>query len=185
MKLRSQIFLFILLVVNIQCRKSSSQPNILPPVTQEGMNTFGCKVNGVVWVPYFQCTILTGGCKELGFRVYYQDTTNKLPIYFTLDVQRLISDTLFTSFGMYTDGQQINNTGNVIDSVLVIYTRGTTQYSNLLPNLKTGAFNITKLDTVNNIVSGTFSFALHDISGDSVVVTDGRFDLTYNACLCH
>jgi hypothetical protein len=26
--------------------------NVLPPITQEGANTFGCKVNGEVWLPY-------------------------------------------------------------------------------------------------------------------------------------
>jgi hypothetical protein len=25
--------------------------NVLPPITHEGKNTFGCKVNGEVWVP--------------------------------------------------------------------------------------------------------------------------------------
>jgi hypothetical protein len=178
-------FLLLLLVTNPQCKKSSPPPNVLPPMTQEGKNTFGCKVNGEVWTPYFECTVLTGSCKELGFGVYHNASMTKLPVYFTLSVRRVTRDTLFTSFDMYTDGEQINNTGNVIDSVFVIYTKGTTQFSNLLPNHKSGTFNVTKLDTVGNILSGTFSFTLHDISGDSVIVTDGRFDMTYNACLCH
>ncbi len=183
--LRSFGILLIFLIANTQCKKSTPPPNILPPMTREGMNTFGCKVNGEVWTPYFECTVFTGSCKELGFEVYHNDSMTKLPVYFFLNVRRETSDTLFTSFGMYTLGKQINSTGNVIDSVFVIYIRDTTQFSNFLPNHQSGAFNITKLDTAGNIMSGTFSFTLHDIAGDSVVITDGRFDLAYNACLCH
>ncbi len=185
MTLISFSFLLLFLFANSQCKKSASPPNILPPATQEGKNTFGCKVDGEVWTPYFDCSILSGNCNELGFAVYYNASKTKLPIYFTFTVRSVISDTLFTSFDIYTSQQQINNTGNVIDSVSVIYTRGTTQFSNLLPNRKSGSFNITKLDTVGSILSGIFSFTLHDITGDSVVITDGRFDLAYNACLCH
>jgi hypothetical protein len=43
----------------------------------------------------------------------------------------------------------------------------------------TGSVTITKLDTVNNIVSGTFEFdaASTDDSAEPINVTDGRFDL--------
>jgi len=126
-----------------------------------------------------------GSCKELGFDVYHNASMTKLPVYFTLGVQKLTNDSSSTTFVIYTDGQQINHTGNVIDSVLVVYETDNDEYGNLWPGPKSGAFNITKLDTVNNIMSGIFSFTLYDNSGDSVIVTDGRFDLTYNACICH
>ncbi|HWY34933.1 MAG TPA: hypothetical protein VNX68_09820, partial [Nitrosopumilaceae archaeon] len=48
---------------------------------------------------------------------------------------------------------------------------------------------ISKLDTVNKIVSGTFAFTLYGVIGidtlDSVVVTNGRYDLqlgNYSRC---
>ncbi len=47
--------------------------------------------------------------------------------------------------------------------------------------------NITKLDTVNNILSGTFKFKLYRGANDkitnradSLVITDGRFDIRYS-----
>jgi hypothetical protein len=178
-------FLVMLLLIHTHCKKSSPPPNILPPVTQEGKNTFGCRVNGEVWIPYFSCTVRTGTCKELGFGVYHNDTISKLPIYFTLTVRRTIGDTLYSSFDMYTDGTRITNTGNVIDSVFLIYTKGTKHFTNFPPNRRSGFLNLSKLDTVNHIMAGAFSFRLYDTGGDSVLVTDGRFDLTYNACLCH
>jgi hypothetical protein len=178
-------FLFLLLGSNTHCRKSSPPPNILPPVTQEGKNTFGCKVKGEVWIPYFHCTVFTGSCKELGFSVYHSDTTHQLPLYFSLSTRRATSDTTFSSFDLYSVGA-INKTGNVIDSVVILYhALGSSEYYRYPPSNTSGVLNFTKLDTINRIIAGTFSFTLYNTWNDSVVVTDGRFDLTYNACLCH
>jgi len=177
--------LLFLSVVYIQCRKSSPPPNILPPVTQEGKNTFGCKVNGDVWIPYFHCTVFTGSCKELGFSVYHSDTTHQLPLYFSLSTQRATSDTTFSFFDLFSVGAN-NKTGNVIDSVVILYhALGSSEYYRYPSSNTSGVLNFTKLDTINHIISGTFSFTLYNTWNDSVVVTDGRFDLTYNTCLCH
>ena len=40
-------------------------PATLPPITQEGKNTFGCKVDGEVWVPYYKCGGTGNPCGEL------------------------------------------------------------------------------------------------------------------------
>ena len=178
--------LLILLFTSLHCKKSPPPPIILPAVSQEGKNIFGCKVNGEIWIPYFQCTVFTGPCKELGIDVYSHDTLSFLPLNFILTVRNTAgSDTSFSSFDMYTVGAGISGTGNIIDSVKLIYTNRLTQYSNLSPNRTTGVLNLTKLDSINHIMSGNFSFTLYNVNGDSVVVSDGRFDLTFNTCLCH
>jgi hypothetical protein len=175
-------FLLLLLVANIQCKKSAPPPNILPPVTQEGKNTFGCKVNGEVWTPYSTCNVFYGRrCKELGFEVRQSDSLHKLPISFNLGTA---SDTDSSSFLMYTPATNITQTGNVIDSVVLLFFKSGSQFYHYPPSYTSGAVNVTKLDTVNHIMSGTFSFTLYNSNGDSAVVTDGRFDLTFNACLC-
>ncbi|HEX4876356.1 MAG TPA: DUF6252 family protein, partial [Chitinophagaceae bacterium] len=45
----------------------------------------------------------------------------------------------------------------------------------------TGTVTITKLDTVNFIVSGTFQFTASDISGSDppITVSEGRFDIDF------
>jgi hypothetical protein len=180
--------LFLLLVVHLQCNKkccTMPEPDILPPVTQEGKNTFGCRVNGEVWTPWFQCTVRTGNCKELGFGVSHADTAAQLPLDFTLSVRRSLVDTVFSAFDMYTGGAKIKGTGNVMDSVVLLYFSGSDEYYRFPPGNTSGVFNLTKIDTVNRIIAGTFSFTLYNTRGDSVVVTEGRFDLIYNACLCH
>ncbi len=180
-------FLLILLVANLQCRKSAPPPNILPPMTQEGKNTFGCMVNGEVWIPYYQCGLINfNPCEELRSVVTPFDTTSKLPFEFDLFASRKIGEGSFSSFIIRTG---ILKTGNLDSSFIVMYIRDSVGYYPQYPLSKaSNAITITKLDTINQIISGTFYFTLYgnyNPTGDSVVITDGRFDVTYNACLCH
>ena len=43
----------------------------------------------------------------------------------------------------------------------------------------TGRLQITFLDTIQQIVSGTFSFNVTDREGQVIYITDGRFDMHY------
>ena len=119
---------------------------------------------------------------ELDFEVFHIDTLHKLPISFYLETE---NNTDSSGFEMLTFGTNIMQTGNIIDSVDLVFFKLGSQYYNHPPNHSSGVVNITKLDTVNNIISGIFAFTLYKSTDDSVAVTDGRFDLTYNACLCH
>jgi hypothetical protein len=180
------LYLMLFCITGIQCKKSSSSGNILPPVTQEGKNTFGCRVNGLVWTPYSVCHIGFGSpCRELGFQVDQWDSLHKLPIGFVLGAARSEEPMANSSFVFYALYPMINRTGNVADSLVIIYYKDSTQYGHVPSASFPGSFNITKLDTVNQIVAGVFSFVLYKSGGDSVVITDGRFDLTYNVCHCH
>jgi hypothetical protein len=43
-----------------------------------------------------------------------------------------------------------------------------------------GAMNITRLDTVSQIISGTFYFdCINEETNDTLHITDGRFDMHY------
>lgn len=179
-------FLILILASEIQCKKSAPPKDQLPPITQDGNNSFGCRVNGVIWVPHFNCSVFTGNCKELGLEVFQGDSISKLPISFTLGVKRTGSDGTNSSFIMYSPLANVNQTGNIFDSIVVLYQRDTASYYyHFPPSYTLGAVNLTKLDTINNIIAGTFYFTLHNSAGDSVVITDGRFDLNFKACLCH
>jgi hypothetical protein len=79
----------------------------------------------------------------------------------------------------------INQTGQITGySFSVSYTRDSLTYMQN-SQFDFSVLNITKLDTVNQIISGTFNTTLYDPKGDSVVISDGRFDVMYNACVCH
>jgi len=67
-----------------------------------------------------------------------------------------------------------SNTG-VFNSNLRNYTTGEDKY--------VGEFTITKLDTVNYIISGTFWFDAVSEDGEVVEIREGRFDIKDFCCL--
>ena len=187
LKLSLSSFLLILLIANLHCKKSAPPSNILPPMTQEGKNTFGSIVNGEVWIPYYQCGLINflTKCKELHTDVYKVDSTINLPLDFELSTSREIKTG--GSFSSFMFGATVLKTGK-FDSVLIVtYVKDSISYRPQYPlGNASNAITVTKIDTIKQIISGTFYFTLYSFShDDSLVVTDGRFDVTYNACLCH
>lgn len=116
------------------------------------------------------------------------DTTSKLPLDVKISASRSIgSGGSFTGFIIWT---RITKAVNVGSYFTIRFVRDSVTYNPLYPiNNASNAINITKIDTVNQIISGTFKFTLYGpygpANGDSVVVTDGRFDVTFNTCHCH
>jgi len=176
------------------CKKSNTSGNSLPPITQEGKNTFGCKVDGKVWVPAWPCIDIVGGTAEILYSILPANTSSSLPLVwvsicgnyqnnestFNLQQAPTLSDHL------------IYHEGNIIDSIAIVYyTAPFKKYQNFnYPGYTSPRyFNITKLDTINKIISGVFAFTLYGQNGlsgtDSVVITEGRFDFqigNYSRC---
>ena len=168
------------------CRKDI--PDTLPPITQIGANTFGCKINGQVWVPYFPCSEDPSGCSELAFTVtqlYPPDTLN--PLSFGLEGGNVENGHTYLGISCLGDSDYnitgktgtISQTGNHWDSLSVTYICDSGFYfsSGYRTGYHTPGDNvtITKFDPVKRIISGTFSCTLY--GGNSpIVITDGRFD---------
>jgi hypothetical protein len=182
------------IVCGIACKKSTPSPT-LPPITEEGKNTFGCKVNGQVWVPYLRCSDFAAGEAELGYIINPINTYSSLPISIWLQAGNYANgQTVFNFQQNYSLSDHIYGPGNIIDSLIINFsTGGWPIYSNfqIYPTQNTARFlQISKLDTINKIVSGIFAFTLYSRTGvantlDSVVITDGRFDLqigSYSRC---
>jgi hypothetical protein len=172
-----------LLLLLTQCKKNSLElakpEDQLPPATQTGARTFGCLLNGQLWVP-------SGNSGMPNFRVTYD------PAYDggNLDIRtyRVINGTQQTQFlslgfnqisqpGTYrfqsvitslTTPHNIDfNDGNGDACYEFISHRGTTTR---------GELTITRLDKQQGIVSGTFAFTLLQPGCDTIRVTKGRFD---------
>jgi hypothetical protein len=149
----------------------------LPPITQEGRNTIGFKVNGKVWVPEVKSgwspTPLEKLCTDL-----YGDANT-----FYIDANRFIVGSEPTN-GLFFKIENLNSTGEYFGTtnlVMLRYSYGEKGYSPILD--KPAELKITKLDTENKIISGTFYFtATEDITGEVVTITDGRFDIKYRYC---
>lgn len=197
MKISSRIIILIAIcyvVCSIACKKSTPTAS-LPPITEEGKNTFGCKINGQVWVPYLRCSAFTPGETELGYIIKPINSSSSLPISIWLQAGNYANgQTLFSFQQNYSLSDHIYATGNIIDSLIINFsTGGWPIYSNyqIYQDQTSPRFlQISKLDTINKIISGTFAFTLYSMTGvpntlDSVVITDGRFDLqigSYSRC---
>lgn len=177
MNKKAIIILFITLpFICLVCRKDSEIDPKLPPATQEGKNTFGCKVNGKVWLPDIRKYTFYV-IDELEANYYTYDSNMYIhAIYWTNDIQESIYLSLQTFSGegkYYLRTKYKADHGyffREIDSVSKIY------YTN---DTIGGQVEITKFDTINQIVSGIFFFnAVNDI-GQIVDISDGRFDVIY------
>ncbi len=181
--------LFLLVLVScLQCRKERNKPpTTLPPITQEGKNTFGCKVNGQVWVPYYKCGGSGNPCGEIYTEIFPLSTQDKLPI--RIDMNATQRRDTRTDFQISTkQGISLYTTGNKIDSITISYynykNNSFDPYTNNLVISSNNKFEITKLDTVNRIISGVFDLVLYKSFTDSIHITEGRFDLKFQACKC-
>lgn len=183
MRILSQIFLLGLLLLGNGCKKNNNDDE-LPPLTFEGKNTIGCKINGEPWLPK--------GSSSGGIIVYptkggYYAVFNSPLIHIWI---------------------QTNNPSGYID----LFVKNTDSYNHIRPgkyyfnknteslpfgsgekrsygkywvnnkeyttdSLHNGWIDIIKSDSVNKIISGRFEFDAYNPSDGRVyIITDGRFD---------
>ncbi len=147
-----------LLTTGMQCKKTSdtTKEEVLPAETQTGKQTFGCLVNGEVWLP----------------KTSYVSSPLTASIQFNI-----------LSIGVRRDNENIVfGIRNLSDKgVYPFKGDNSVQYAvsgNRFVSYE-GEINITKYDKQLNIISGTFNFKAKNVAGDIVVVKDGRFDLNY------
>jgi len=181
----SRIITLILLSGSLffsSCKKHVVKPvdqlSLLPPATQTGAGTFGCLVNGQAFIPkdrsiiegpLLQCNyiLLNGGYY---FQLVLVNSVNGL-----VTGMRVGTDSLAIAQGqnyhLITSGM-----GNA-DAAYNL--TGTENRSYVTSSSVSGILTITKLDPVNQIVSGTFYFKAINAPGDTVNVTNGRFDMPY------
>jgi hypothetical protein len=179
----TMVFLFI----NQSCKKSYPPQPTLPPITQQGYNTFGCMVDDHLWLPNAKCNFFPDRCRAISVIVSPQNNGTRLPVGIRIMAMG-ISGGESSSFVIQTKNpgnpspNLIFRPGNIYDSLDIEYQEWPFIYQGF--NIRPGTFEITKLDTLKGIISGTFAFTLHANYRDSIVVTDGRFDLQFSVCKC-
>lgn len=141
----------------------------LPPATQTGQRTFGCLVNGQAWTPAgnpFGAPLFTADYHNRNLyltadrAVITNGITSKQRIQFEIDS--------LDRPGAFILKNATSRTAELSDSEKsCLFTTAATQPATVI---------ITRLDPVNRVVSGTFSFTLATPSCGQVIVTDGRFD---------
>ena len=176
------LILILFFLSACSCGRNSddnSTQNTLPPATQTGANTIGCLVNGEVFLPHQNNP--TGPSAT---HCHYQFVNNEWNFslgYFN-DKQNPLR-----SIGIFGNGIKLhsniiyplgknNGIGNA--SLYGYYGKNGTP-SFYTDNISTGELKITKLDSINYIISGTFWFDAINSNGQKVQIRDGRFDMQY------
>jgi hypothetical protein len=178
--MKSKLLYILLFIVFCSCNDDDDQPRTaleqLPPATQTGEQTFACLIDGEPFIPpifgnnapraFYQFVdgaytfVLRGG---LGGSLSLQSVTVG-----GIDVNALQE----MSYPLYDEASG-NHFGEYNIGGGLTY-RGTATPNN------PGILNITKIDTENFIISGTFEFEAEEINtGEIIKITEGRFDLNY------
>ena len=157
-----------------------------PEVTTQGLNTFGCKINGKEWVPCVDMYAVWSNLRPLDCRVTESDGSNAL----SLSLIRSIQDTTFSdtnsdmliSMGLWPLMEGIQNVPVDFDYAAIdvfSFEEPHIRYE-IIDTTSNNFFNIIRLDTSKNIISGTFQITVIDeASGKKIELTEGRFDITY------
>jgi hypothetical protein len=154
------------------CEFIEPKPISLPEATQTGANTFGCKVNGEIWVANGNSNyrsiasnaynVETGGFEVFGYNT--KDFEGRTSV--RAGCNNCFGVGVYTDFDIYPhyfSGSigDIDQGGGHIDT--------------------TGSsfVEITRFDLENRIISGTFEYDLYDKeNGQKIKITEGRFDLS-------
>lgn len=138
----------------------------LPDITTSGKGTFGCKVNGKIWLTkggwLSPATTLGYFNQELTVVGYNSDYEQRVNI----SLKPLI-DSGFYAF----------ETTNFSTS-RVLYRMDENNLFTKEPVSK-GYIYIKRFDLLTGVISGTFAFDAYNSRGDTVHITEGRFDLRF------
>ncbi len=171
------------------CAKKPISPKVLPSITQKGLNTFGCLVDGGV--------IINEGGDNIGQRGnfsmhYYKDSVYhfRFDIFDYYSYLPLNDEIHFTRIGFASNGIQLHTKDKIklanfffldskLDSLYGYATFSVGDNYITKPPIS-GEVNISSVDTIHHIIAGTFNFqAIGTYSGKVISVTDGRFDGRY------
>jgi hypothetical protein len=176
MKNRVIFCLLLMSLVVVSCKKDIGE---LPPATESGANTFGCKIDGSFWVPAGFGIVPTAPILEArmaGTELYINArnfSSSPTESEFEIYIKNLIGT---GNYNLSTGASHPDYSGNYAYYVHRKYTPDnewvtTPPYS--------GTVTITKIDTTNHFVSGTFEFHAINLynAPQAIAVTDGRFDV--------
>ncbi len=179
------LLLICLTTSNCKKHKTTADPvSQLPPETQVGANTFGCLVNGEVFLPKGPSL---NPILQCAYQYLYTNSSNGYFFQLSANAKGKKECELF-SVSIGTNSLQIVE-GKTYELVNYDKGRSAAQYSYFFTcgqftnyntsNEVVGQLNIKRFDEINQVASGTFWFNAVNSNGDTVHVTDGRFDMQF------
>ncbi len=190
MKHKLIITLLLPFLFAASCSKDDTlEPDQLPPITQEGLNTFGCIINGEVMMPKDSPGSLFGFPAK-GLVVKYRNDTqhffniisrnrDKNYTYIYMYIPALISTGTY-NFGL-SNGRESPLDSPPHPHAYIIKRNKDDIRTFYYSYSNSGQIHITRFDTINTIVSGTFELRAFDVDNpsDTIQITQGRFDVNW------
>ena len=174
-----KILLVCTLAVLTACSKEITE---LPEATQTGAHTFGARVNGELWGP--QGFGIAPSAPLLEAKYYFDQTSYLINVR---NFSKQPTETEMEIFLMgvngpgtyYLNTTTTRNPGNRVSYAHYVERKLNPVNEWITSAQHTGSVTITKADTVNRILSGTFEFRAGTILGtaEPLNVTEGRFDI--------
>jgi hypothetical protein len=173
-------FLAFTLLLSFSCEKNNifnpKPPDELPPATMTGANTFGCLVNGEVWRPYIEGANIWESALNVKHDRGWVDCDQ---LFIGATRQLFGDDSLYQTIiiNVWCPELGENKITPAKGAFHDFYINSPCSYRYRVDTLSPYIINITKLDTANNIASGTFEFtAINNECPDTIRITQGRFD---------
>ena len=173
------IFIIVIVIALPACKKSKNfDVDSLPPITQEGKNTFGCLINGKVYVPrgfeqnkpnYQVHVDPTFNDGSFGVKFFNKSTDKRIDLTVGSDSIRSTGNFIITNTSRARCLFAVNGTSSNPKCIV---------FSQYNPT-STGFLKITRYDLINGIFSGEFEFHFYNPDcgiGDTIHITQGRFD---------
>lgn len=154
--------LFVLFLIT-SCESLINPEPELPPITTEGKNTFGCLVNGEVWLPKGginnpKLNVSLSNSGEFELQAFRDADRETIQLYF-IDCCDENLNSEINSFPFSAAAANLGDCFFETDS-------------------SAGHFEILEYSPRDFIMAGTFEFTIED-ECDTIRVTEGRFDVRY------
>ncbi|MBI9068382.1 MAG: hypothetical protein JEZ09_13895 [Salinivirgaceae bacterium] len=168
------LVVFLIVFIHFSCKKEELTLTPLPPNTEIGQNTFIFRINGG---------------NIISSKVEYLSTSPRIHVFYNHDDPYFNGKHHFELEGgiLYLEEHKFMffSIDNMISEGVchlsdygssATYLDKNTIYLN---SNNTGELDITKLDTTNHIISGSFKFDAKNSQSEDIITVDGQFDVKY------
>lgn len=179
--MKNLLFLLTVTLTLSCCNKNDDdQPptnpiDLLPPATQTGAQTFGCLINGEVFIPprfgnnapraFYQFV-------DGGYTLSVYGSISGGPNLKSINIGAIdVPPISETNYQLKSE-----ESGNFIGKYNI---GGGIVFQGITSDDMPGNLTITNFDEDNFIISGIFEFIVLDNDGNEINITNGRFDMNY------
>ena len=194
--MKNLILIVLITVLCFSCGNDdalTTNEKTLPPITQNGANTFGCYIDQLLFIPRDGDGTFNNNDRAVYFIGGYPEATS----YYEIDVHDYKSEQTASIF-MHVQSLDANGTGDYIinesngltsiDGLNHTYMHcrvwrdDVGNYQNYLSYDNSGIINITHYSPSGRLVSGTFSGSVRNYQEphDTIQIRQGRFDFKWD-----